>query len=330
MIPLAQHLSRFFNQHLPEERNMSKHTCDTYAYTFQLLICFASQKLKTKPSSLYIDQLDTPLILDFLKHIEVDRKNTAKTRNVRLAAIKSFFNFVECHVPSILDQSRRIHAIPIKKTDECLIDFLNQDELQAILDAPDVSTRLGIRDRAMLYLAYAAGLRVSELVGLRVDNIHLHTNPSVYIYGKGRRERVLPLWKETVKVIRAWLKVRGENINTELFLNVHGKPMTRFGFKYILEKYVKIASVKQKTLKKKRISPHVIRHTCAIHTLQATCDIRKVSLWLGHSSIQSTEIYLRADQSDKLDALAKVIPPSLSRGKFRPPDKLLDMIRPKK
>jgi site-specific recombinase XerD len=330
MISLSRHLSTYLHEHLPRDRQASRHTCDAYAYTFQLLICFASEKLKMQPSSLSLEQLDAPLILAFLNHIENDRKNSARTRNARLAAIKSFFKFLEYRVPSAIDQARRIHAIPAKKIDESLIDFLNREELQAILDMPDPHTRAGLRDRAMLHLAFAAGLRVSELVGLRIEQLELYPHPLIHVYGKGRRERILPLWKETTTAIRAWLEVRGDSIHPELFLNARGTAMTRFGFEYVLAKHVKLAAVKQPSLSKKRISPHVLRHTCAMHTLQATCDIRKVALWLGHASVQSTEMYLRADPSEKLDALSKVMPPTLRRGRFRPSDKLLEMIRPKR
>jgi site-specific recombinase XerD len=330
MISLSRHLFAYLHEHLPQERQASRHTCDAYAYTFQLLICFASEKLKIQPSSLFLEQLDAPLILAFLNHIENDRKNCARTRNARLAAIKSFFKFVEYRVPSAIDQARRIHAIPAKKIDESLIDFLNREELQAILDSPDPHTRAGLRDRAMLHLAFATGLRVSELVELRIDQLELYPHPLIHVYGKGRRERILPLWKETTMAIRAWLQVRGDSIHPEVFLNARGTAMTRFGFEYVLSKHVKLAAVKQPSLSKKRVSPHVLRHTCAMHTLQATCDIRKVALWLGHASVQSTEIYLRADPNEKLDALSKVTPPTLRRGRFCPSDRLLEMIRPKK
>lgn len=330
MIPLGQHLSIFLHEHLPQERQASRHTCDAYAYTFQLLIRFASQKFKIKPSSLSLEQLNASLVLEFLKYIETDRKNAAKSRNARLAGIKSFFRFLEYRVPSVLDQARSIHAIPSKKTDETLIDFLNREELQAILDAPNPHIRTGVRDRAMLLLTYNAGLRVSELVGLCIENFKRHPEPLIHVQGKGRKERRLPLWKETSKVIQAWLDVRGDIMSPELFLNARGVSMTRFGFEYILGKYVKIAGKKQPSILKKRISPHVLRHTCAVHTLQATGDIRKVALWLGHSSIQSTEIYVRADPNEKFEALEKTMPPKLKRGRFRPSDKLLETLKPQK
>lgn len=237
--------------------------------------------------------------------------------------------FLEYRLPSCLDQAQRIRAIPVKKTDEVIIGYLNREEIQALLDAPDPSTRYGLRDRAMLHLAFAGGLRVSELVGLNLADLTLHTQPSVHVLGKGRKQRVLPLWKETAGALRDWLKVRGEPKGTVLFQNARGEPMTRSGFKYIVKKYVRIASVQQHSLAAKRVSPHSLRHSCAMNTLQATGDVRKVALWLGHASLQSTEIYLRADPTEKLEAMAAVVPPTVRRGHFRPPDKLLAMLRSK-
>jgi integrase/recombinase XerD len=326
MTSLAPHLSGFLREHLPKERRASQHTCEAYAQSFQLLLGFAANRLKIKPSKIEIERLDAPLILAFLEHLEKKRGNSVRTRNARLAAINSFFRFLEYRVPSCLDQARRIHAIPMKKTDQALVDYLARDELQALLDAPDTSSVSGIRDRAMLHLAFAAGMRVSELVGLRLDQIDRQGLATVHIVGKGRRERVLPLWKETAVAVKAWLKVRPASTAPELFLNARGQAMTRSGFEYILAKHVTTASRVAPSVASKRVSPHVLRHTCAMHTLQATRDVRKVSLWLGHASLQSTEVYLRADPTEKLEALNAMTPPTVKPGRFRAPDKLLAML----
>jgi integrase/recombinase XerD len=326
MTSLAPHLSGFLREHLPKERRASQHTCEAYAQSFQLLLGFAANGLKIKPSKIEIERLDAPLILAFLEHLEKKRGNSVRTRNVRLAAINSFFRFLEYRVPSCLEQARRIHAIPMKKTDQALVDYLARDELQALLDAPDTSTVSGIRDRAMLHLAFAAGMRVSELVGLRLDHIDRQDLATVHIVGKGRRERVLPLWKETAVAVKAWLKVRPASTAPELFLNARGQAMTRSGFEYILAKHVTTASRASPSITGKNVSPHVLRHTCAMHTLQATRDVRKVSLWLGHASLQSTEVYLRADPTEKLEALNAMTSPTLKPGRFRAPDKLLAML----
>lgn len=327
MTNLASHLSAFLREYLPRDRAASTHTCETYAYSLMLLLRFAAERLVVKPSQIDLAQIDARLVLEFLTHVEKRRGNAARTRNARLAAIKSFFRYLEYRDPHCVEQARQIHGIPLKKTDEALVSYLNREEIQALLDAPDTSTAAGLRDRAMLHVAYACGLRVAELVSLRLDQFAPRTPPSIQVMGKGRRERILPLWKETAAALNAWLKVRQATSAPELFLNAGGQAMTRAGFEYILEKHASAAKQKQPSIAKKRVTPHVLRHTCAMHILQATGDIRKVSLWLGHASIQSTEIYLRADPTEKLDALAKGIPPTLKRGKFQVPDKLMAMFK---
>jgi len=304
MTSLAPHLTAFLRDHLPRERNASPHTCEAYATSFQLLVTFAASRLRCRPFRLEIEQIDPPMILAFLEHVERERGNSARSRNARLAAINSFFRFLEYRVPACLDQALRVHAIPMKKMDETLVAYLTRPELQALLDAPDPHTAPGVRDRAMLHLAFAAGLRVSELVGLRFDQLDNRSMAHVHVMGKGRRERVLPLWKETTAALKAWLAVRPNNGEPQLFLNNVRRAMTRSGFEYILAKHVATAAKTQPSIAQKRVTPHVLRHTCAMHTLQATRDVRKVSLWLGHASLQSTEIYLRADPAEKLEALA--------------------------
>jgi len=326
MTALAPYLSSFLREHLPKERRASPHTCEAYAHSFRLLIGFAARRLGVRPCRLEVEQLDAPLVLAFLEHIEADRRNSARTRNARLAAINAFFRFLEYRLPSSLDQASRIHAIPMKKTDETLVGYLTRDELQALLDAPDARTLSGIRDRAMLHLAFAAGLRVSELVELRLDQLEQPTPSTIHVLGKGRRERVLPLWKETTCALKAWLTRRPATKEPALFLNALGHAMTRSGFEYILAKHVAKAARMQPTIGSKRVTPHVLRHTCAVHTLQATRDIRRVSLWLGHANLQSTEIYLRADPTEKLEALAATSAPMFKPGRFRAPDKVMAML----
>ena len=327
MTALAPHLATFLREHLPRDQRASPHTCDAYAYSFQLLVMFAARRLRTRPSRLDIEQIDVPLILAFLEHIERDRGNKARSRNARLAAIRSFFRFVEYRVPACLDQALRVHAIPMKKTDEALIASLTRLEMQALLDAPDPRSIPGVRDRAMLHLAYAAGLRVSELVGLQVDQFDARSPASVHVMGKGRRERILPLWKETTIALRTWLAIRPQGRDPALFLNSSARAMTRSGFEYILAKHVVTAMRAHPSIASKRVTPHVLRHSCAMHTLQATRDVRKVALWLGHASLQSTEAYLRADPTEKLEALASMNAPLLKPGRFRPPDKLIAMLK---
>jgi len=326
MTPLAPYITAFLRERLPVDRRASEHTCDTYAHAFRLLFQYAAIRLTTTPSQLHLEQIDARMVLAFLQHIETERKNEPITRNGRLAAIKSFMRYIEYQVPSALDQVRQILAIPLKKTDTKLVGYVTLDEMQAILNVPDPRTRFGIRDRAMLDICFVAGLRVSELVGLKVADLSLEPQPSVRILGKGRRERVLPVWKRTGANLRAWLAIRGEAAVPELFLNARGGAMTRTGFEYVLKQYVASAKQSCPSLCNKRVSPHTLRHGCAMLMLQTTHDIRKVSLWLGHSSIQTTEIYLRADPTGKLETVSALTPPALRRGRFSAPDQLVAML----
>jgi integrase/recombinase XerD len=325
MTPIAPHIEAFLREHLSRHRGASQHTCDSYAYSFQLLLEFAAARLKAAPATLALEQLDARLIRDFLEHLEDIRQNAPETRNVRLAAIKSFFHFLEYREPAALDQIRRVLAIPFKKTDTRLVPYLLRDEVQALLDTPDAATREGIRDRAMLHLAICAGLRVSELTALRIDDVTV-SSMSIRVRGKGRRERVMPLWKTTATALRAWLSVRGTPAGPEIFVTRRGQAISRWGFAYILKQHAKAAGQRCPGLLNKRVSPHVLRHTCAMIVLQATQDIRKVSLWLGHSNLATTEVYTRGDPTEKLEAIEAIVPPHLRKGSFRPPDRLIAML----
>jgi integrase/recombinase XerD len=324
--PIAPLIEAFLRETLARERDVSRHTRDSYALSFQLLFVFAAERLEVTPSALTLEQIDAGLVSAFLEHLEDVRKNAAVTRNVRLAAIKSFFRFLEYRQPAALEQVRRVLAIPFKKTDRRLVPYLPREELQALLDAPDPTSRDGVRDRAMLHLAACAGLRVSELTGLKVEDIDL-PSMSIRVLGKGRRERTLPLWRTTATALRAWLAVRGPIAAPEVFVNARGEPLSRWGFAYLLKQHAATAARQQPGLAKKRVSPHVLRHTCAMIILQATQDIRKVSLWLGHATLTTTEVYTRGDPTEKLDALEAIVPPHLRRGAFRPSDKLIALLQ---
>jgi site-specific recombinase XerD len=327
MTPIAPHITAFFRERLPIEQAASPHTCSNYAYTFMLLFKFAGKQLNVSPSSLHLEQIDAPLVLAFLKHLESTRANCPGTRNVRLAGVKSFMRFMEYRAPAALEQIRAVLAIPLKRTDSKLVQYLTVDEMQAILDAPNPHTRLGIRDRAMFHVAYAGGLRVSELVGLCLNDLTFSPQPCLFVRGKGRKQRALPLWKETASALQAWLHVRNNASVPALFLNARGEQLTRWGFEHILRKYIKTAGQGCPSLLNKRITPHVLRHTCAMTILQATNDIRKVSLWLGHSCTQTSEVYTRTDPLEKLDAIASITPPSLRKGTFEPPEKLIALLK---
>jgi integrase/recombinase XerD len=326
MTSIASYIETFLREYLGHQRGASPHTCDSYAYSFQLLFEFAANRLHLGPSALSLEQLDAELISAFLKDLEDRRRNSPDTRNIRLAAIRSFFRFLEHRQPAALEQIRRVLAIPFKKTNTRLVGYLMQDEVQALLDAPDPATREGIRDRAMLHLAVCAGLRVSELTGLCTADVVL-PSMSIRVHGKGRRERALPLWRTTATALRAWLAVRGTVAAPELFVNARGESLSRWGFAHVLRHHAQTASRKCPSLLKKPLSPHVLRHTCAMVVLQATHDIRRVSLWLGHSNLATTEVYTRADPTEKLQAIEAIVPPHLRRGSFRPTDKLIALLK---
>lgn len=325
MTAIAPHISDYLRVRLPVERNASAHTRATYSHAFMLLFEFASRRLECAPSGIDIEQIDARLVMAFLDHLERDRGNEISSRNARLAAIKSLFRYIEHREPSAIDQVRRILAIPTKRTTSRLVGYLTREEAQAIINAPE-STVAALRDRAMLHLAVATGMRVSEIVGAQLEDLTLQPQPILTVHGKGRRERRLPLWRETATALRRWLRARPDGPSRHLFLNDRGGALTRSGFAYLLDKHVEVAARTVPSLRKKRVSPHVLRHTCAMLTLQATRDVRKVALWLGHAQLTTTEVYLRADPTEQLDALAKVAPFGLRPGRFKGADRLMAML----
>ena len=327
MTDLAPNLSRFLNEHLLRDQRVSPHTIASYSLTFEYFIAFAARSLETRPVRMRIDQLTVPLILNFLDHLEKERDNSIRTRNLRLVAIKSFFRYLEFRVPACLELAQQVHAIPSKRFDRGIVKSLDMEEVQAILDAPDSRTMSGVRDRAMLLLTYAAGLRVSEVIGLKVEDLG-HNLVTVHVMGKGRRERVLPVWEIAKPVLREWLAIRPNGPDDHLFLNSRGRGMTRHGFAHRLEVHVASASRKVPSLAEKQVSPHVLRHSCALHTLDAVKnDLRKVSMYLGHASLKSTETYTRGDPIERLEALSDRVPPQIRKGKFRnPSDPLMAML----
>lgn len=327
MTAIAPHLAAFLQQRLPFERNVSRHTSDSYTYAFKLLLEYASERYQIRPSQLNVEQIDAPFVISFLNHLETSRANNPSSRNARLAAIKSFMHYLEYRTPSAIEQIRQVLAIPPKKAETRLVRHLTVEEMQAILNAPDPTHWEGIRDRAMLHLCFARGLRVSELVGLQLTDVTLQPYAGILVHGKGRRQRSLPMWKVTAAATRAWLAVRGTAPAPELFINARRQAMTRSGFEYILSKHVQVATKSCPSLSTKRVSPHVLRHTCALTVLQATKDLRKVALWLGHAHMQTAEIYTRADPSVKLEALEATIAPELRSGRFNATDQLIAMLK---
>ncbi|MCY4451379.1 MAG: tyrosine-type recombinase/integrase, partial [Immundisolibacterales bacterium] len=266
-------------------------------------------------SELAVADCTVELILSFLDTLEECRSNCIRTRNTRLAAIKSFFRYLEIYSPSCLESARQVHAIPFKQWKRPALTYLTRDEIEVLLAAPGCKKPNDIRDHAMFWIAYPCGLRVSELINLTFDSLD-HNLKAIHVTGKGRRERQLPLWTDTRAALRAWLKIRPGDPTGPLFLNHHGEQITRHGFASRLAVHVPVAARMAPSLARKRVSPHTLRHTCAMHMLAATRDIASVSLWLGHATIEATEAYLHHDLDLKLQMLQEHDAPRIRAGSF--------------
>lgn len=319
-------LQSFFTDRLMSQRRASSYTIASYRDTFRLLLVFAKEHLNKPPSKLTLDDLDAPFIGSFLDHIESSRHNGARTRNLRLTAIRSFFQYASFQEPDRSALIQRVLAIPSKRYERPLIDFLTHPEILALLAAPDNTTWMGRRDRALLMLAIQTGLRLSELIRLRRHDIILDTGAHVRCYGKGRKERCTPLTKQIVVVLRAWLKERGGSESDVVFPSARGTSLSSDGVQYLLAKHVAQARKKCPSLKRKRVSPHVLRHTAAMELLQAGVDHSVIALWLGHESPQTTQIYLQADLALKEKILEKTKPLNVKASRYRPRDKLLQFL----
>lgn len=318
-------IERFFTQRLIRQRNLSPHTVASYRDTFRLLLKFAQVRLGKPPSHLALANLDAPFIVAFLDSLEERGPVSASTRNLRLTAVRTFFRFVAFEEPAYSGQIQRVLAIPGKRTTRREVHFLTRPEIEAILAAPDRTTWIGRRDRTLLLLAVQTGLRLSELVGLDRGAVSLET-PGAHVrcLGKGRKERCTPLAKQARDAVRLWLAEPVRHRATALFPNVHGSRMSVDAVQMLLAKHVRAAGNQCLSLRSKRISPHVLRHSAAMELLQAGVDCSVISLWLGHESIQSTTAYLHAHLALKEAALAKVEPlERKSVPRFRPDDRLL-------
>jgi integrase/recombinase XerD len=320
-------LQAFFTDRLMHQRNASQNTIASYRDTFRLFLGFAQQRLKKAPSEIGIEDLDTPFIGAFLDHLEKDRGNSARSRNVRLAAIHSFFQYVSLHEPCHGALAQRILAIPSKKYKQRQIEFLTRSEVEALLEAPDQNTWAGRRDRTLMLVAAQTGIRVSELTNLCCKDIVLGNGAHLRCTGKGRKERCVPLRNEAEASLKAWLCERDADLSEPLFPNARNGRLSRDGVQYILSKHAATASQRYPSLKKKRISPHVLRHSTAMDLLQHGVDRTVIALWLGHESIDTTQVYLHADLKLKEKALAKTNPLKGRFGRYRPDDQLLDFLK---
>lgn len=320
-------LEAFFTDRLMCQRQASPNTIASYRDTFCLLLRFAQQRLKKGPSALTIGDLDAPCIGAFLDYLEKDRGNGARSRNARLAAIHSFYNYVALHDPTHSAVIQRVLAMPTKRYDRKPIDFLSHPEIEALLAVPDQKTWTGRRDRTLILLAIQTGLRVSELIGLRPKDVILESGPHVRCMGKGRKERCTPLRSEVVMALRQWVQELEASADGPLFPNRRGTSLSRDGVGYLLAKHVVSASLQCPSLKKKRISPHVLRHTAAMELLQHGVDRAVIALWLGHESVETTQIYIQADLEMKEKALAKTAPLDVQADRYRPDDQLLNFLK---
>lgn len=324
---LAVLLEAFFVDRLMRQRQASKHTVAAYRDTFCLLLRFIKDRIKKTPSALTLDHLDAPLIGAFLDHIEKDRGNCARSRNARLAAIHSFFHYTALHAPEYSALIQRVLSIPSKRYDRTEIEFLDSHEIEALLAAPDLSTWAGRRDRTILLVAVQTGLRLSELAGLRSEDVMLGNGAYVHCIGKGRKERCTPLRKDAVKALRSWLRECDFRPSNPLFPSSRGGPLGVDGIAHLLSKHLATARKRCTSLEKKRVSPHVLRHSAAMELLQAGVDQSVIALWLGHERLETTQMYLHASLALKEQALAKTRPSDVPTGRYKPDDKLLAFLK---
>jgi site-specific recombinase XerD len=330
MIPVATFpglLEAFFTERLVRQRQASPHTIASYRDTFRLLLEFVRASRGTPPSRLNLADLDAPLISAFLEHLETARRNGSRSRNIRLAAIRAFFRYAAYQQPAHAALIQRVLAIPSRRPARSLVGFLTRQEVVALLAAPDQGTWGGRRDHALLLVALQTGLRLSELTGLRRQDLSLGPGAHVRCVGKGRKERCTPLTKQAVQVLKAWLREPLRANEAVLFPNTRGARLSADGVQYVVAKHVRAARARCPSLGSKRVSPHVLRHTVAMELLQAGVDRAVIALWLGHESVETTQMYLDATLAMKEEALRRTnsIPGKLTR--YRPDDHLLQFLK---
>jgi site-specific recombinase XerD len=324
---LASILEGFFIERLMNQKRVSIETVLSYRDTFRLLLKYAQRELGKTPSKLLLEDLDTSLICKFLNHLEEERHNTPRTRNHRLAAIRSFFNYASFQEPQLSSHIQRVLAIPTKRYHKREIDFLTVDEVDAILDAIDRSSWIGRRDHALISLAIHTGMRVSELINLCCSDVTLGGSAYVHCTGKGRKDRSMPLGKTVSEVIEHWLGERAAKPSVPLFPTRQGNKLSRDTVEYILSKYASLAGQRCPSLLKKHVRPHVLRHTAAVHLLQSGVDLSVIALWLGHESLESTQAYMSSDLTQKIKILEKTLPISAKPVTFKPDDKLIEFLK---
>jgi site-specific recombinase XerD len=324
---VAPLLQVFFTDYLCHQKRVSPQTIISYRDTFRLLLTFLRDITGIEPCALRVVDLDAPAVLRFLDHLEQQRGNTVSSRNVRLSAIRSFFRLVALRDPESIGFATRVLAIPVKREDKKLIGYLTRTEVQALLAAPDRSQWAGQRDHALFSTLYNSGARVSEIIALKRDHICFGATSFLQLTGKGRKERTVPLWRETSKILKAWFRKLGNNADSVAFPNARGKPLSRDGVDYLLKQAVRKATIDCPSLATKTITPHIVRHATAMHLLQAGVDIATIALWLGHESIETTHVYIEADLALKEKALGKLDPVDDGHMlRFKADDSLLEFL----
>lgn len=316
-------LQAFFTERLVQQRQASEHTIAGYRDSFRLLLRFARQRLGKAPSDLTLEDLNAPFLAKFLEHLEKDRGNSARTRNTRLAALHSFFRYVALNEPAYALHCQRVLAIPNKRYQRKTIAFLDRAEMEVLLAMPNTSTWMGRRDRTLLLVAIQTGLRVSELIGLRCQDAVFGTGAHVRCEGKGRKQRCTPLRRDAATMVKAWLSERKGLPEEPLFPSCRGGPLSRDAVERIVAKYTAMAQQRCPTLKRKNVTPHVLRHTAAMDLLHHGVDRTVIALWLGHESPETTQMYLQADMQLKEKALSRTIPLGAKPGRYHPDDRLL-------
>ncbi len=323
MSTLAPVMEGFFTERLIGQRRASPHTVASYRDTFRLLLGFAQRHTGKPPAKLDIEDVDAVLVGAFLDHLEVERRNSARTRNNRLAAIHSLFAYAALRHPEHAALIQRVLAIPAKRTDRQLVSFLTDDEVDALLATPDRHTWVGRRDHALLLVAIQTGLRVSELTALARCDIELGAGAHLRCHGKGRKERITPLTAETCAVLRVWLTERRGATDDVVFPSRRGGRLSSDAVAVLVTRHAHVAADRCRSLATKTVTPHVLRHTCAMRLLAVGVDIAVIALWLGHEGVETTQIYLHADLAIKERALARTAPTGTNPGRYRPPDALL-------
>ena len=323
MTTLAPTLEAFFSARLIQQRRASPHTVAAYRDTFRLLLTYTQRCTGKAPSALAIEDLDAPHIAAFLEHLETERGNNVRTRNARLAAVHSLFRYAALRHPEHAAVIQRVLALPPKRYDKALVSYLTHQEVEALLATPDRTTWIGRRDHALLVVTIQTGLRVSELIGVTGDDVHLGVGAYIRCHGKGRKDRCTPLTVQTVAVLRTWLAERCCGLTEPIFPSRRGSSLSRDAIERLLAKYSAAAARRCSSLNGKRVSPHVLRHTSAMQLLEAGVDLTVIALWLGHESAETTQIYLHADMTIKERAIARVASPSTKPGRYRPSDTLL-------